>query len=106
MNPRLRLKVSPERIAEFCRRWKIAELAFFGSVLRQDFDEASDIDVLVTFAPDADWSLLEQVAMQEEFSRLLGRKVDLVNRRAIEQSASWLRRKSILGSAEPYYVAG
>jgi len=44
--------------------------------------------------------------MQEEFSRLLGRKVDLVNRRAIEQSANWLRRRSILGSAEPYYVAG
>jgi len=55
--PAPKLVVPIDRIAEFCRRWKITELALFGSVLRDDFRPDSDVDVLVTFAPDAPWSL-------------------------------------------------
>ena len=94
-----------EAIAAFCRRWKITELAVFGSVLRDDFGPDSDIDFLVTFAPDARWSLLDRARMQRELEEMLGRKVDLVGRRAIEQSENWIRRREILGSARPYYVA-
>jgi len=47
-----------DQIVAFCRRWKITELALFGSVLRDDFEPGSDIDFLATFAPDAAWSLL------------------------------------------------
>jgi len=99
------IPISDERLGEFCRRWKVAELALFGSALRSDFTAASDLDLLVTFEPEADWSLLDHVAMEGELSAMLGRKVDLVSRRAIERSANWIRRKAILETAEPFYVA-
>ena len=89
-----------ERLTAFCRRWRIAELAFFGSVLRDDFRPDSDVDVLVTFAPDADWGLLDFVAMRDELSAILGRQVDLVTRRSVENSGNWIRREAILSSAE------
>ena len=100
-----RIPISHEQLSEFCRRWKVAELALFGSALRSDFTPASDVDLLVTFEPEADWSLLDHVAMEDELSAICGRKVDLVSRRAIERSANWIRRKAILESAEPLYVA-
>jgi predicted nucleotidyltransferase len=89
-----------ERLTAFCQRWRIAELAFFGSVLRDDFRPDSDVDVLVTFAPDARRGLLDFVAMQDELSTILGRQVDLVSRRAVEHSGNWIRREAILGRAE------
>lgn len=91
-------------IAEFCRRWKIRELRLFGSVLREDSGPDSDVDLLVTFAPDAQWSLLDHALMEEVLSALLGRKVDRVRRRAVERSSNWIRRKAILESAELYYA--
>jgi predicted nucleotidyltransferase len=102
----LKILLDREKIAEFCQRWKITELALFGSVLREDFRSDSDVDVLATFAPDAQWSLFDHVDIEEELSVLVGRKVDLVSRRAIERSANWIRRKAILETAEPYYVEG
>ena len=101
----LRIAIDREQLADFCRRWKITELAFFGSVLRDDFRPESDVDVLADFEPDAPWSLLDHVDMEEELSNLLGRKVDLVSRRAVEQSRNWIRRQAILNTAESYYVA-
>jgi uncharacterized protein len=100
-------KVSPDprKIAEFCRHWKISELAFFGSVLREDFRPDSDIDVLVSFEPDSEWSLFDHATMQDELSGILGRRVDLVSRRAVERSSNWVRRENILKSAERVYVA-
>jgi hypothetical protein len=98
------LEIPDEVLAAFCRRWKITELALFGSVLREDFRPDSDVDVLVTFSPDAEWSLFDMVHMQEDLQGILGRKVDLVSRRGLEQSHNWIRRKAILSSAEPVYV--
>jgi len=100
-----RIPIDRNKIAEFCRRWKITEFALFGSVLRDDFRPDSDVDVLVTFAPDAEWSLFDDVDMEEELSAIFGRKVDLVSRRAVERSDNWIRRKAILSTAEPVYVA-
>jgi len=100
------LRLPRHDIVEFCRRWKITEFALFGSVLRDDFQPDSDIDVLVTYALDAEWSLLDHAQMEEDLKDIVGRSVDVVNRRAIERSANWVRRKAILESAEPYYVAG
>lgn len=93
------------KVAEFCSRWKIVEFALFGSVLREDFRPDSDLDILVTFAPDAKWSLLDHVDMQDELKELFGREVDLVSRRGIERSANYIRRKAILESAEVLYAA-
>jgi uncharacterized protein len=101
----MNIDVPKERIAEFCRKWKIVELSFFGSVLREDFRPDSDVDVLVTFAPDKRYSLFDLVHMEEELEKMLGRKVDLVERRAIEQSENYIRRKHILNSAQTVYVA-
>jgi uncharacterized protein len=101
----IRIPVQHEKIAVFCQRWQITELAFFGSVLRDDFRPDSDIDVLVTFAPEVEWSLFDHMAMEEELSSLLGRKVDLVSRHAIERSSNWIRRQAILETAEPFYAA-
>ena len=95
-----------ENIVDFCRRWKIVELSFFGYVLRDDFRPDSDVDLLVTFSREAEWSLFDHVAMEEELTALFGRKVNMVNRRALERSANFIRRKAILGTAEAYYVAG
>ena len=99
------LSVPEEEIAEFCRRWKITELALFGSVLREDFDPASDVDVLVSFAPDAHWGLFALVQMQEELEGILDREIDLVSRRAVEQSENYIRRKSILSNVEVVYAS-
>lgn len=97
---------SRTEIADFCRRWRIRELALFGSALRDDFGTDSDVDLLVTFAPDDAWSLLDHIRMQTELSGLLGRAVDLVSRRAIEHSANPIRRREILGMTRTLYASG
>lgn len=99
------IDIPATQLAEFCDRWKISELALFGSALRADFRPDSDVDLLVTFAAGAHWSLLDHVRMQDELSRLLGRAVDLVSRKGIERSRNYIRRKAILGSAEVIYGA-
>ena len=99
-----KIEIPQDEIADFCRRWKITELALFGSVLREDFGPESDIDMLVQFAPDHRWSLFDHVEMQEDLKEIFGRDVDLVNRQAIEQSHNPIRRKEILESAEVVHV--
>jgi uncharacterized protein len=99
-----RISIPYEEVAAFCRKWGIRELALFGSVLRDDFRVDSDVDVLVTFAPDAGWTLLDHVEMGDELREIFGRSVDLVSRRAIEASPNWIRRREILGTARPLYV--
>lgn len=93
-----------ERIRELCRKWKVEELAVFGSALREDFGVGSDVDLLVRFAPAARWSLLDHARMERELEEILGRRVDLVTRDAIEESPNWLVRREILGSARPVYA--
>ena len=99
------VEIPRDKIIDFCRRWKITEFALFGSVLRDDFRPTSDIDVLVSFAPDGDWGLFDHVDMQDELKSIFDRDVDLVSRRGIERSRNHLRRKAILDSAEVLYVA-
>ncbi len=99
------IQIPAAKISEFCNKWKITELSLFGSATRNDFRPESDIDVLVSFAADAEWGLLEHAAMEEELSVLLGHKVDLVSRRAVERSHNQMRRKAILESAERFYAA-
>lgn len=101
-----RVDISQEQMADFCRRWQISELALFGSVLRDDFGPGSDLDVLVTFAPGAEWGLLDQVRMEQELAGLLGCKVDLLTKRAVERSSNWILRREILGTAEVVYGTG
>lgn len=101
----LRIEVPYEKVADFCRRWRIVELAIFGSALREDFRPDSDVDVLVTFEAGVRPSFSAWLEMMQELEALWGRKVDLVERRSVEQSKNYIRRKHILEHLEPIYVA-
>ena len=100
-----RVEIPSERVAAFCERWRVAELALFGSVLRDDFGPDSDIDVLVAFGEDAHQTLFDMVRMERELKAILGWDVDLVERADIERSPNYLRRKAILRSAETIHAA-
>jgi predicted nucleotidyltransferase len=104
MTPR-DLGIEADRIADFCRRWKIDRLAVFGSALREELRPDSDIDLLVTFSSDADWTMFDHFTMEEELSRILGREVDLINVRAIEENPNPITRHEILDSARQIYAA-
>jgi predicted nucleotidyltransferase len=105
MSGKIQIMVSKDRIAAFCKKWKITELAFFGSVLREDFRPDSDVDVLVTFSPDSDWGVEHLLDMKEELESLFGRAVDLVEKRLVEESRNYIRRKHILSHMEAVYAA-
>ncbi len=101
--PKPNLTLPAEKLADFCRRWLIKEVALFGSILRDDFKPESDVDLLVTFAPEARWGLLEHARMEQELAKLLDRKIDLFSKRAVEHSRNWIRREEILKTAEVIY---
>lgn len=92
-------------IQAFCRKWNILEFALFGSVLRDDFTPKSDIDVLVTFSPKAKRSGFDIIDMQEELQKIFGRPVDLVEKRVVQQSRNYIRKKYILNSYQVLYAA-
>jgi predicted nucleotidyltransferase len=100
-----RIALPEDKITDFCQRWRVSELALFGSVLRGDFYADSDVDVLISFAPGARWSLFDLVTMEHELEVILGREVDLVERSAIEQAENYIRRKSILDNTEVIYAS-
>ena len=105
MSGKIQVIVPKDRVAAFCQKWKITELALFGSVLREDFRPDSDVDVLVTFSPDSDWGVDHLLDMKEELEALFGRAVDLVEKRLVEESRNYNRRKHILSHMESVYAA-
>jgi predicted nucleotidyltransferase len=100
------LGIDAGAIGEFCARWKVQELALFGSGARGTLRPDSDLDFLVSFRPEASWSLLDHVRMETELADLVGREVDLVSRRGVERSTNAIRRTAILEEARPVYAAG
>ncbi len=98
MSPRI--PVEADKIAEFCRRHHVRRLAFFGSVLRDDFSAESDVDVLVEFAPGQVVGL-RLIQMEEELSDILGgRKVDLVTPKFLNRRI----RDRVLADAQVQYA--
>jgi predicted nucleotidyltransferase len=93
--------VDIDKIEDFCRRWKVTELALFGSVVRGDFAKSSDVDVLVTFAGDAHIGLITLSKMERELSVVFGREVDLVTKGGLKP----LIRDEVLSQAEVLYAA-
>ena len=91
-----------DRVAEFCQRNHIRRLALFGSVLRDDFKPESDVDVLVEFEPGTRVGLAF-IAMQDELSDILGRRVDMGTFQGVEECRNWLLRAEIFDSAEVVY---
>ena len=97
-----KIGVNKETIAEFCRKWHVAEFSFFGSVLRDDFGPESDVDVLISLAPTAECDLFDWMDMRSELETLLGRPVDLVEKAALRNP---YRRAEILSGSELVYAA-
>jgi hypothetical protein len=97
-----RIAVDRDRVADFCRKWKVTELALFGSVLRDDFSPESDVDVLVTFGPDARWTFFDLVDMEDELAGIFGRKVDVTQRKGLRNP---FRRHHILRTKQVLHVA-
>jgi len=75
--------VNADALAEYCRRWKIRELAIFGSAARGEMRADSDVDVMVEFAAGELWDLLDLVEMQLDLERIVGRPIDLVEKGTI-----------------------
>jgi Predicted nucleotidyltransferases len=98
----IQIDIDQTKIAAFCSRWKVTELALFGSVLGAEFRPDSDVDVLVTFAPGAGWSLFDLVGMAAELEGMFGRHVDLVEPAGLRNP---FRRHSILKSKQVIHAA-
>lgn len=99
--PSPRLNLPRSELAAFCRRHGIRSLAFFGSVLREDFTADSDVDVLIEFALGRTVGYLRFAGIEAELSALLGRRVDL-------KTAAMLSpyfRDEVLREATPIYDA-
>ena len=101
-----KIRIPKTKIAQFCKRWNVSEFALFGSVLRPDFRPESDVDILISFLPDAHVTLFDMARMQAELQTIFKRDVDLISKRGVENSRNYLRRKNILNSAQVIHVAG
>lgn len=99
-----RLGITPQDLQAFCQHWQIRRLALFGSVLTDDFNPASDIDILIDLTPNHTWGL-EYIQMRQELSTLLKRPVDVLTIQTITHSHNPLRQQRILDEAELLYVA-
>ena len=100
----VQLPIPKREIAAFCKRWKVVELSLFGSAVRSDFSPDSDIDTLISFSSQSEWSLFDHIQMKQELKELFGRDVDLITQRALEQSHNELLRAEILESAQVVYA--
>ena len=99
------LPIDQEAIAAFCKKWKVTELALFGSAARGELRPESDVDLLISFQPEAHYTFFDMHAMQEELEAMFGRKVDLLERDTIEHSRNTLRRDNILSHVEVLHAA-
>jgi len=96
------IPIDQERIAAFCRQWRVKELSLFGAVLRGDLRPDSDVDVLVDLLPDHGLTLYDWIDMIQALEDIFGRKVDLVSKKGIRNP---IRKQEILGAAEVIYAA-
>jgi uncharacterized protein (DUF433 family) len=96
-----RIEIDSGKLEEFALRFGVQELAFFGSVVRGDFCQDSDVDVLVSFLPGARVSLFDLVDMTDQLAQILGRPVDLVTKQGLKP----LIRQSVIDSSRVIYAA-
>lgn len=101
---KIKIHVPRKQLVDFCLKNRIKKLAFFGSVLRDDFSPQSDVDVLVEFE-DGKTPGFAFFELQEELKVLFNRDVDLHTFKGVETNRNPFRRKAILESAQVYYVA-
>jgi len=94
---------SKNELNKFCKRWKIIKLEIFGSAIRNDFNNESDVDLLVVFDPDFHRTLVDMEEIQQEIEEIFNRPVDLITRKTIERSQNPYKRQNILDSTVVLY---
>jgi len=99
------ITIREEKLKEICNSYSIMELSLFGSALRNDFNNESDIDLLVEFKPDSGISLFDLVDLKKEFEMMFSREVDIVSKNAIKRSRNPLRKKGILENYKVIYAS-
>ena len=91
-----------DEVIRLCTKYYITELSIFGSSIRDDFTENSDVDILVSFNHDAQITLFDIIELEKEFSTLLNREVDIVEKEALKNP---IRKNKILSTREIIYAA-
>lgn len=89
------IRIPQEKVENFCIKWKVKQMALFGSVLSEEVGADSDIDILVSFKDDAEWGLFDFVDVIDELKEIFGREVDLVEKDSLRNP---YRRQLILSS--------
>ncbi len=102
MNRKTPINIPKEQIEEFCKKHHIRKLSLFGSILREDFNPESDVDILVEFVPAHIPGLIRLAGMELELTKILGHKVDL----RTAQDLSHYFRDEVIESAEVQYAEG
>ena len=95
------IAVPQDKIAAFCRKWRVKELSLFGSVLTDRFGPESHVDVLLAFEKGVPWDLWDLVDMREELKEIFSREVDIVEKQALRNP---FRKREILGNREIIYA--
>ena len=95
-----------EPLHKFCLRWKVSELAVFGSALHENYPLESDLDLLISFQENTQWGLFDLVNMESELGVIFNKKVDLIEKAAVLKSENHIRRKAILDDAQVIFEAG
>lgn len=98
--------IPQKEIIRICQLWQIREFALFGSALRADFKPESDVDVLISFKETANWGLFDHTQMRLDLEAIFKRKVDLITRRALEQTQNGLLRERILETSKVIFIDG
>ncbi|HTA21618.1 MAG TPA: nucleotidyltransferase domain-containing protein [Polyangia bacterium] len=98
-----RLALDPRALDEFCARHAVKTLYLFGSALTSAFDTHSDVD-LIFEAEGTSPDYFEQMNMTDELQTIFGRPVDLVSRRAVEESGNQTRKRAILDGARVIFA--
>jgi len=101
--PKTAIPLPMEEIEAFCRKWGVKEFALFGSILREDFDDKSDVDVLITLRDETHRYFGDRLDWEDDLAAVFGRRVDVVTQDGIARGSNPLRREKILGSARTVY---
>jgi uncharacterized protein len=83
--------------------FQISSIWIFGSALRDDYSKDSDIDLVVEFKPGARITLLTLASLQTNLEKVLGRKVDLITRKAIDDFMNPIMRQEVLSTMVRVY---
>jgi len=89
-------------VVRLCQKYSVVELSIFGSSLRDDFTQDSDVDILVSFGHNSNISLFDIMELEHEFSKLLSKEVDIIEKESLKNP---IRKNKILSSCEIIYAA-